>query len=79
MQCAMENDAYVKTVIQGMLFALVAIVAAGAIATTLFVTLAWLQIPFMVAWIPVVFIAIFLLVTMTLLKKDANARKRGDS
>lgn len=79
MQCAMDKDAYVKSIIQGMFIGAITLGIAGGAAVTLFVILGWLQIPFMVACIPVVFIAIFLLVTMALLQKDANARKRGES
>jgi CHASE2 domain-containing sensor protein len=79
MQCAMENDAYVKSVIQGILVGGVLLALAGGIATTLFVVLAWTQFYALVVWVPVVFIAIFLFVTLALLQKDANARKSGDS
>lgn len=79
MQCAMENDAYVKSIIQGMLVGGVILATAGGIATTLFVVLAWTQLYWLVVWVPVVFIAIFLLVTMVLLQKDADARPKSDS
>ncbi len=79
MQCAMDKDTYVKTVIQGLLVGGVILATAGGIATVLFVALAWTQFYWLVVWVPVVFIAIFLLVTMVLLQNDANARPKADS
>ena len=79
MQCAMDKDAYVKSIIHGMIIGAITLGIAGGVGVSLFVILGWLQIPFMVAWIPVIFIAIFLVVTLALLQKDANARTKADS
>jgi hypothetical protein len=44
----------------------------GGIATALFFTLAWTQFYWLVVWVPVVFLTIFLAVTLVLLQKDAS-------
>jgi uncharacterized membrane protein len=45
----------------------------------LFVIIAVTQAGWLIAVVPVVFIAFFTLITMVLLKRDALARKRGES
>lgn len=70
------EKSYVKSVIAGLTVAHVclAIAAVGALATV--ITVGWTQRPFLVAWVPVIFIAVFLIVTLMLLYKDMAAKQR---
>lgn len=77
-QCGVQ-DPYIKSVIQGLIVSGLVLSIAGGAGLTLFVIIAVTQAGWLIAVVPVVFIAIFTLITMVLLKRDALARKRGES
>jgi hypothetical protein len=64
-------------VIQGLIVSGLVLSVAGGAGITLFVIIAVTQAGWLVAVVPVVFIAIFTLIAMALLQRDAAARKRG--
>lgn len=71
------NLPYPKSAIAGLIIAGLCLGAAGTVAAVFFSVLAWTQWNFIVSWLPVVFIAVFLAITMVLLQRDASARRRG--
>jgi hypothetical protein len=71
------NLSYPKSAIVGLIIAGFCLGVGGTAAAIFFGVLAWTQWNFLVSWLPVVFIAIFLAITMVLLQRDANARRRG--
>ena len=73
------QDPYIKSVLQGLIVSGLVLSIAGTIGLSLFVTIAVTQAGWLIAVVPVVFIAFFTLITMVLLKRDAVARKRGQS
>lgn len=74
----MQNP-YIKTVIHGLILAGISLGVAGTAAVTLFVVIAWTQSPWIVSVVPVVFIAVFLFITLAVLQRDAAAIKRAGS
>ncbi len=77
-QCPVQ-DSYIKSVIQGLIVSGLVLSIAGGAGLALFVIIAVTQAGWLIAVVPVVFIAFFTLITMVLLKRDALARKRGES
>jgi hypothetical protein len=71
------NLPYPKSAIAGLIIAGFCLGVGGTTAAVFFGLLAWTQWNFLVSWLPVVFIAIFLAITMVLLQRDATARRRG--
>ncbi len=67
---------YIKAVTHGLIMAGTLIATAVTGGLVLFVTIAITQSGLLVAWLPVVLIALFTFVTMAVLQKDAAARKR---
>lgn len=67
---------YIKGVIRGLIFGAIALTIASGVGFTLFLTIGITQLPFLVTWLPVVFIAIFTVTALTVLLKDATARKK---
>lgn len=73
------QSSYTKSVIVGLIVGGICIGLAGTIALALFVTLAVTQNGFLVSVVPVIFIAVFLVITLVLLQKDAVAMKKAES
>ncbi|MBE2179844.1 MAG: hypothetical protein IAE97_05180 [Chthoniobacterales bacterium] len=73
------QSSYTKAVIAGLIVAGVSVGLAATIALTLFVTIAVTQNGFLVSVVPVIFIAVFLVITLALLQKDAVAMKKAES
>lgn len=71
------QDTYIKSVVQGLIISGVVLSVAGGAGLVLFVIIAVTQAAWLVAVVPVVFIAVFTLIAMMLLQRDAAARKRG--
>lgn len=78
MKAGMDGKSYVKSVVCGLTVAHICLglAAAGAMVTVLAV--GWTQLPFLVSWIPAILIAVFLLVTIVLLRKDMAAQRGKD-
>lgn len=72
------NLPYPKNAIAGLIIAGLCLGGAGTVAAVFFGVLAWTQLNLLVTWLPVVFIAVFLTITMVLLQRDAVARRKGD-
>jgi hypothetical protein len=70
---------YIKSVVQGLILAGLSLGFAGGAATALFVLIAYTQAPWIVSVVPVVLIAVFLVITMAVLQKDAKAIKEANS
>jgi len=68
---------YIKTIVRGLTIGGLCLGFAGACATVIVFTVGYIQNPLIVSATPVVFIAIFLLVTIALLQKDAVAVRRS--
>ncbi len=73
------QSSYTKAVIAGMVVAGISVGLAATIALALFVTIAVTQNGFLVSVVPVIFIAVFLIITLVLLQKDAVAMKKAES
>jgi len=72
----MSND-YTRSVIRGMTVGHILLGLAGGAAVVLFALLAYTQWRALVVWFPVVMLAIFTVMTMVLLQKDAKSSGRG--
>lgn len=70
---------YIKTVIHGLILAGISLSVAGGSALALFVIIAWTQSPWIVSVVPVVLIGVFLVITLAVLQRDAEAIKRAES
>jgi hypothetical protein len=68
---------YIKTIVRGLTIGGLCLGFAGACASVILFTVGYIQNPLIVSATPVVFIAIFLVVTMALLQKDAVAVRRS--
>lgn len=66
---------YVKSVVTGLVVAKICLGFAAVAALITVIVVGWTQIPFLVSWLPVVFIAVFLIVTTLLLGKDMMAQR----
>lgn len=72
----MDKD-YVKSVVKGMTVAHICLgfAAVGAILTV--ISVGWTQLTFLVAWVPAILTAVFLIVTTMLLQKDMVAQRKA--
>jgi membrane protein implicated in regulation of membrane protease activity len=71
----MEND-YIKSVIKGLTVAHVCLGFAAACGVVAVIVVGWTQLPFLVEWVPVILAAVFLVVTIMLLRKDMVEQRR---
>lgn len=75
MKAGVDKD-YVKTVVTGLIVAKVCLGLAAVVALTAVIVIGWTQLPFLVSWLPAILIAVFLAVTMLLLRKDMAVLRR---
>lgn len=68
-----------KSVIIGMIVAGICLGISATIGLALVATIAITQWGLLVSWVPVVFIAVFTIITMVVLQKDAAAMKKAES
>jgi type IV secretory pathway VirB3-like protein len=66
----------VKSIIMGLTMAHVCLGVAAVAALTTVIVVGWTQLPFLVSWVPAIFVVVFLVVTTMLLKKDMSAQQR---
>ncbi|MFZ9932686.1 MAG: hypothetical protein ACO3YO_01785 [Chthoniobacterales bacterium] len=68
---------YVKSVVKGLSVAHVCLglAAAGGLVTV--IAVGWTQWPFLVAWVPAILTAVFLVVTTVLLQRDVVAQRQA--
>ena len=72
----MSASSNIRAVTSGLITAKILLVVAVVGAAGLFLAIAITQSVALVVWLPVALIAVFTLVTMAVLKKDAAARKK---
>jgi len=75
MNTPVDSD-YVKSVVKGLVVGHLCLGFAAGAALVTVVAVGWTQIEFLVSWVPVVLIAVFLLVTTLLLRKDMATQSR---
>ena len=68
---------YTKSIVKGLIIGALCLGFAGSCASVIVFTVGYIQNPWIVSATPVVFIAIFLVVTMALLQKDAVVVRRS--
>ena len=73
------DNSYVKSVVKGLTVSHICLGMAAIAAVVTVVTVGWTQLEFLVSWVPVIFTAIFLVVTTLLLQKDMVDRRRDQS
>lgn len=69
---------YPKSALQGLIAAVIILGVAVTAGTVLVLAIGLTQFGILVAWLPVVLLAVFLTITLVLLQRDANARSRID-
>lgn len=70
----MDSKEYVKSVVTGLTVGHICLGTAAVAAVVTVVTVGWTQLDFLVSWVPVIFTAVFLVVTTLLLRKDMVAQ-----
>lgn len=70
---------YIQSVKRGLIIGAISLTIAGTLGFTMFLVIGITQINFLVTWLPVVLIAVFVVVALTVLLRDAAARKKGKS
>jgi hypothetical protein len=74
---SLVQSEYTKSIVKGLIIGALCLGFAGSCASVIVFTVGYIQNPWIVSATPVVFIAIFLVVTMALLQKDAVAVRRS--
>jgi hypothetical protein len=70
------DNSYVKSVVKGLTVSHICLGIAATAAVITVVTVGWTQLEFLVSWVPVIFTAVFLVVTTILLQKDVVQRQK---
>lgn len=70
---------YIQSVKRGLIIGAISLTIAGTLGFTMFLVIGITQINFLVTWLPVVLIAVFVVVALTVLLRDAAARKNAKS
>lgn len=71
----MDKD-YVKSVVKGLTIAHICLGLAAVSALVTVISVGWTQLTLLVAWVPTVLTAVFLVVTTMLLQRDMVAQRK---
>lgn len=77
-KCPMQSP-YIKGVIRGLIIGGIALAIAGAAGFAMFLTIGITQLPLLVTWLPPVLIAVFVVIILAVLLRDASARKNQNA